>query len=111
MDDALPDEALVCRGGTCTADRFEKGAGVTLDAVGCLYGVSVNSAASKDPAELSASIPNRRIGVTTVGDVRAAGGEVTAASTVNNPDHCHLHGISAKVAETLFSPTVRNPNR
>src|SRR5262249_5552485 len=27
----LPDDALVCRGGTCTAERFEHGKGVKID--------------------------------------------------------------------------------
>jgi hypothetical protein len=40
---ALDDAALVCRGGTCNANRFANGSGVTMDASGKLQGVSVNS--------------------------------------------------------------------
>jgi hypothetical protein len=38
----LSDAALVCRGGTCTAERFANGSGVVADAAGRLSGVSVN---------------------------------------------------------------------
>lgn len=47
MPGRLPGSALVCRGGLCTADRFAKGSGVTIDAAGNLQGVSVQSASGK----------------------------------------------------------------
>jgi hypothetical protein len=107
----LPDEALVVRGGTNTAERFANGSGVTVDAAGSLNGVSVNSAAGKSLTELSQGIPNGQVGVTTVGQVRAAGGEVIASPTRSNALHCTLSGITAEVASELFTPTVRNPCR
>jgi hypothetical protein len=58
---ALPDEALVCRGGSCSADRFRQGSGVTLDAAGRVVGVSVNCAAVTPIEVLSAAIPNRQM--------------------------------------------------
>jgi RHS repeat-associated protein len=42
--DDLPNNAYVCRGGTCTAERFAGGSGVTINPNGTLSGVSVNSA-------------------------------------------------------------------
>jgi RHS repeat-associated protein len=108
--EALSDSALVCRGGTCTADRFSSGNGVISDAEGKLNGVSVNSADGKSLNELSANIPNKRVGVTTVGDIRAAGGDVIKSPTARNVDHCTICGITAQKAEELFTPTVRNPN-
>ena len=111
QNDRLPDNAIVCRGGTCTADRFTNGSGVTLDANGKLNGVSVNSAPGKSLEELTRSIPNGRVGVTTVGKVRAAGGDVIPSPTPNNPDHCTLCGISPKQAEELFTPTIPNPSK
>ena len=106
----LPDSALVCRGGTCTADRFISGSGVSLDASGKLQGVSVNSAAGKTVEQLSVGIPNKQIGVTTVGDVRQAGGDVIPSPTVENPYHCTLCGVTPQQAEQLMTPAIKNPN-
>ena len=111
MAEDLPDDAIVCRGGTCTAERFAQGAGVTIAADGTLQDVSVNCAAGKTLAELSIPIPNRQVGGTTVGHIRAAGGEVTSAPSDGNPNHSRLRGISAAMAARLFSPTTRKPNR
>ena len=107
----LPDHALVCRGGTCTAGRFEGGKGVTTDGSGKLNGVSVNSAPGKSVKDLTTSIPNGQVGVTTVGGVRRAGGDVTRSPTASNPDHCTMCGLTAEQAEKMFTPTVPNPNR
>ena len=106
----LPDDALVCRGGTCTAERFKAGSGVTQDAAGRLEGVSVNSAPGASVAELTQTIPNRQVGVTTVGQVRAAGGDVVPSGRPGNPAHATMSGITPQQAERLFTPTVRNPN-
>lgn len=108
---ALPYEALVCRGGTCSAERFRQGSGVALDAGGRLVGVSVNSAPMTPIEALSAAIPNRQIGVTTVGSIRRMGGTVTPAPTMNNRFHCVLGGITPADAARLFSPAVENPSR
>jgi len=101
---------LVCRGGACTADRFAGGAGVTIDAAGRLAGVSVNSALGRTVEELTASIPNKQVGVTTVGAIRAAGGDVIPAPGPNSPFHCQLYGITPVQAERLFTPTRQNPH-
>jgi hypothetical protein len=105
----LPNDAIVCRGGTCTADRFKNGSGVSIDEKGNLNGVSVNSAASKDLKQLTETIPNAQVGATTVGKIREAGGDVIPSPTSNNPYHCTLCGISPETAEGLFTPTVPNP--
>jgi RHS repeat-associated protein len=110
---SLPDDALVCRGGTCKAEQFANGTGVTIDSAGKLDHVSVNSAPGRDINELSNGIRNGQIGVTTVGQVRRAGGDVIPDSIVNpmNPYHCRLCGITPAQAETLFTPTIPNPSR
>lgn len=107
----LPDSALVCRGGLCTADRFASGSGVTIDSAGRMSGVSVNSAPNTGLQELSASFPNPKVGVTTVGDIRRVGGDVLPSPTRNNPYHCDLCGITPQQAEKLFTPVVPNPNK
>jgi hypothetical protein len=106
----LPDEALVCRGGACTAARFLAGSGVSAAADGKLSGVSVNCAERKSVAALSRTIPNRRVGVTNVGAIRRLGGDVIAAPSSQNPDHCVMGGLTAAEAETLFTPTQPNPS-
>ncbi|WP_305729406.1 RHS repeat-associated core domain-containing protein, partial [Burkholderia ubonensis] len=108
--DRLPNEAIVCRGGSCTAEKFRQGSGVTVGANGKLDGVSVNSATGRSLDELTDGIPHGKVGVTTVGNVRAAGGDVVASPTRNNPNHATLSGITAERAEALMTPTVRNPN-
>ena len=105
----LPDEALVCRGGTCTADRFVNGSGVTVNSDRVLEGVSVQSGVGARVDELGSYLPNNRVGVTTVGDIRAAGGNVVPSPTPQNPYHATLGGITPEVAERLMTPTVRNP--
>jgi RHS repeat-associated protein len=107
----LPDDALVCRGGLCTADRFAGGTGVTLEPDGTLSEVSVNSAAGKSLEELTVAIPNRQVGVTTVGNIRAIGGNVEPFPLEENPYHATMYGITAEEAEELFTPTIPNPNR
>ena len=107
----LPDSALVCRGGTCTSDRFATGSGVTLDSTGKLEGVSVNSGAGKTVEQLTVGIPNKSVGVTTVGDVRRAGGDVIPSPRVSNQNHCDMCGITPQQAEMLMTPTIRNPHQ
>ena len=54
---------------------------------------------------------NGQVGVSTVGDVRAAGGNVVRSPNARNPNHATLSGVSPKEAERLFTPTIPNPNR
>ena len=98
----LPDSAQVCRGGTCTAERFAAGTDNGT--------VSVNSGAGKTVSELTATIPNKQVGVTTVGQIRNAGGDVKPSGNGKNPNHCDMCGITPQQAEKLFTPTIKNPN-
>jgi RHS repeat-associated protein len=106
----LPDDALVCRGGTCTADRWAGGSGVTLDEAGRIEGASVNSAPGASVEELTTTIPNKQVGVTTVGRIRGLGGDVVPSGNAPNPFHCTMCGITPAQAEQLFTPTIRNPS-
>jgi hypothetical protein len=76
-----------------------------------LNGVSVNSAPGKTIEELTETIPHPKVGVSTVGEVRAAGGDVIPKGTKSNPDHCEMCGITPKQAEKLFTPTIDNPHK
>lgn len=107
----LSNSDNVVRGGTNTADRFSNGSGVTTNADGTLNGVSVNSAPGASVEQLSQGIPNGQVGTTTVGEIRAAGGDVIPSPTANNPNHCTMCNISPQKAEELFTPTIKNPSR
>jgi hypothetical protein len=101
----LPDDALVVRGGQNTPElvrrRYDKHpSGVT--------GVSVHCAPGTTVAELAVGIPNGQIGVTTVGKVRAAGGDVVRTSG-RSPHHATLTGLTPEQISGLLTPTVPNP--
>jgi RHS repeat-associated protein len=108
--DEISNDAYVCRGGTCTAERFASGSGVITNSDGTLSGVSVNSASGVSIQELTSNIPNKQVGVTTVGNIRAAGGNVIPFPLDNNPYHAIMNGLTPSIAEFLFTPTIRNPN-
>jgi len=119
MPETLPEDALVIRGGLNLPESFVKGSGVRIGPSGKLEGVSVNAAPDKSAAELTAPNPkngypgirNNQIGITTVGAVRAAGGEVTPSPTRTNPHHATLSGVTPQQVSELFCPTIANPSR
>jgi hypothetical protein len=75
-----------------------------------MSGVSVNTAAGASFDDLTATIPHRQVGVSTVGDVRALGGDVVPSPTAGNPFHSQMGGLTPAQAESLFTPTVPNPH-
>ncbi len=105
----LTDNDLVCRGGTCTAEQFRNGSGVTSNTDGTLNGISTQARPGATLDELAQPNQNNQVGVTTVGKVRAAGGTVTLDGSAGNPNHATVGGISAETAERLFNPTEPNP--
>jgi RHS repeat-associated protein len=104
----LPDSALVCRGGTCKADNFANGSGVTRAPDGTLNGVSTQSKPGASVGELAKPYQNNQIGLTTAGDIRAAGGQIKADGWAGNPNHATVSGLSAQELEKLFKVTT-NP--
>ena len=115
---SLPDDALVVRGGRNCPFDFTNGSGVTVGEGGKLEDVSVNCAPNLSVEELTAQnpqtgyprIPHNRVGVTTVGEIRAAGGDMVPRPTRTNPNHARLSGLTPDQASELFLPTVKNPN-
>ena len=107
----LPDDAPVVRGGTNKPEQFTGGSGVTTDSAGNIQGVSVNSAPGKTVAELSKEIPHNKVGTTTVGDVRKAGGDVVPSPTKNNQNHATMGGVTAEKASELMNPVIKNPSK
>jgi hypothetical protein len=114
----LPDEALVVPGGQNLSGHFAQGSGVIVDAGGKIAGVSVNAAPGVSVRELTApnprtrypGIPHTQVGVTTVGAIRAAGGDVISSPTRTNLYHAMLSGLTPEQASQLFRPAVKNPN-
>ncbi len=114
----LPDNALVVRGGQNLPVNFAQGSGVTVDESGKIQGVSVNAAAGISVQTLTApnpdtgypGLPYNQVGVTTVGAIRVAGGDVVPAPTRTNPYHATLCGLTPAQASQLFRPTQKNPN-
>lgn len=107
--EVLPDDALVCRGGECTAERFANGSGVTTRSDGTLHGVSTQSAPGATVEELPRPFRNRQVGGTTAGEIRLAGGQVVPSGHSDNPNHATVSGVTADTAERLFTPTRMNP--
>ena len=70
---SLPDDALVVRGGLNRAEDLADKVGTHPAGI---TGWSVESAADLTVEQLAAPIPHNQIGVTTVGAVRQAGGDV-----------------------------------
>ena len=103
----ISDDALVVRGGKNQASDIRRGtdthpAGVT--------GVSVESAEGVLVAELAKTIPHTRIGITTVAEVRNAGGDVVRTAG-KSPYHATLTGLTPDQVSNLLTPTVPNPGR
>lgn len=105
----VPPDTLVCRGGTCTAENFTGGSGVTTATDGTLSGISTQSRVGASVETLALPFRYGKVGVTTVGEIQAAGGRVVLDGTVRNPNHATVSGITAAQAESLFTPTIPNP--
>lgn len=103
----VPDEALVIRGGRNRPADIARGTGTHPSGV---TGVSVESAVGVTVAELAAAIPHGQVGVTTVGEVRKAGGDVIRTAG-RSPHHATLTGLTPKQASRLLRPPIPNPAR
>ncbi len=60
--------------------------------------------------ELAQTIPHRQIGITTVSEVRKAGGDVVRTAG-RSPYHATLTGLTPEQVSKLLTPTVLNPRR
>jgi hypothetical protein len=103
--DPLPDDALVVRGGVNTPEHVRKGMGTHPSGV---TGISVESAPGVTVEELAGPIPHGKIGVTTVGRVRAGGDVIRTRGRSRN--HATLTGLTPEQISGLLTPTVPNPS-
>jgi hypothetical protein len=103
----IPDDAIVVRGGRNRPEDIRRGIGTHPSGV---TGISVECGEGLSVEELSASIPHGQIGVTTVGVIRAAGGDVIRTSG-RSPQHATLTGLTPTEIGLLLNPTVPKPSR
>lgn len=105
MADRIPDEAIVVRGGRNQPADWRRGikthpSGIT--------GASVECGEGKTAEELAAILPHNQVGVTNVGAIRAAGGDVVRTSG-RSPHHATVVGLTPEEASRLFTPPIVNP--
>jgi hypothetical protein len=105
LAERIPDEALVVRGGRNQPEDLRRGTRTHPSGV---TGASVECAAGLSPEELAEAIPHGQVGVTTVGAIRAAGGDVVRTSG-RSPHHATVVGLSPEEASRLLTPTIENP--
>ena len=109
----LSDDASGCRGGGCGADSLARGNGGALDN-GKLTDLSVQSAPSTSLNQLIQSLktasgePYGKIGYTTVGQIRAAGGDVLSTPNAGNLFHSTISGITPQSLSSLMN-VITNP--
>lgn len=103
----IPDDAFVVRGGKNQAHDILRGTDTHPTGI---TGVSVQSAEGVPVVELAKTIPHRQIGITTVAEVRKAGGDVVRTAG-RSPYHATLTGLTPEQVSKLLTPTVLNPGR
>jgi hypothetical protein len=103
--DRIPDDALVVRGGKNRPEDIERGTGTHPSGV---TGVSVEAATGATVGQLAAAVPHGQIGVTSVGQIRAAGGDVVRTSG-RSPNHATLTGLTPEQSSRLLTSTSSNP--
>ncbi len=103
---SLPGDTHVVRGDKNTAQTLR--ANLATHPEAGVMGVSVESAAQRSVEELSRTLPHRKIGTTTVREVRAAGGDVEPTKG-RSPHHATMTGLSVKEMSELLQPPIPNP--
>jgi hypothetical protein len=103
----ISDEAIVVRGGRNRPDDIRRGIGTHPSGV---TGISVECGERVSVQELSASIPHGQVGVTTVREVREAGGDVIRTSG-GSLHHATLTGLVPDETSLLLTPTISNPSK
>lgn len=107
----LADDALVVRGGSAAGANSAEGlAKGTATHPSGSTGFSVESGNGMTVCELCANMPVRynQVGVTTVGQIRRAGGDVVPTGG-QSPTHATVTGLSPEAASNLLTPTRPNP--
>lgn len=101
----IPDEARVVRGGRNQPEDIARATATHPNGV---TGVSVECSDVQTIEELATTLPHGQMGVTTVKEIRAAGGDVVRTSG-RSLYHATLTGLDPAVASRLLTPTIANP--
>ena len=101
----IPDEALVVRGGRNLPEDIRRGMGTHPSGI---TGISVECAVGSLVVELASGIPHGQVGITTVAEVRQAGGDVIRTSGKSS-NHATLTGLNPEQVSQLLTPTIPNP--
>jgi hypothetical protein len=101
----------VVRGGTCTAEQFSGGSGVTVGDENKLSGVSTQSKDGVERNTLCGFFRNGQVGIADSTAITGAGGELVHDGGRSNPNHATVNGLTAAKLKDLFTPTIANPNR
>ena len=107
VGEPITDGAIVVRGGRNRLEDIWRGVGTHPSGV---TGISVECGVGLTIKEWAARIPHGQIGVTSVGAVREAGGDVIRTSG-RSPYHATLTGLTPEQISTLLNPTIPNPMR
>lgn len=81
---------------------------MTTDAAGNVQGVSVNAGVGP-VEEIAQGIPHGKVGVTTAGDIRAAGGTIRPDPLPDNPLHCLVGGAISGGPQRPVDPDDQEP--
>ncbi|MBL0028891.1 MAG: flavoredoxin [Rhodanobacteraceae bacterium] len=105
----IGDDALVVRGGSAEGANSVQGiaTGTGTHPQG-VTGFSAESANGATLCELCTNINHNQVGVTTAGEIRAAGGDVVATGG-RSPNHATVTGLTPEKANSLLTPTQANP--
>lgn len=111
---ALPDDALVVRGGHLNAQDLKRAVDTTHRRTG-VWGVSTNAGTGVTVEELARRLPHAVVRVSTVGRLRAAGWE---ARPTGRAPHCTVYKRGAppddediERLQAAFEPSRPNPGR
>ena len=110
LHEILADSDLVARGGECDTKRFIEGAEQNNN--GVLKGISTQASPNADIETLSKPFKNGKVGVATVGQIEAAGGEIILDGVLNsekgkkNGNHATINGLTGEELEKIFKPGV-----
>jgi hypothetical protein len=104
----LPNSALVARGGNAANQSAARiNAAIGPSRTPGVSGFSAQCNGGTCLSELGKFIPNKQLGVTTVGEIRAIGGDVIATPGFGN--HVTVTGVTGEAVSPLFR-IVPNPN-
>ena len=108
LPSAFGPEALVVRGGAAANQTAEKiDAAIGPSRTPGIVGFSCQCNGGTDLSELGSNLLNKQIGVTTVGEIQQAGGNVIATPGLGY--HATVTDLNGASASPLFK-TVTNPN-